>query len=759
MKKSFAIMLIIVMLFTLAATAACQSATVKLVLYVTDDDVRVCIHRIGDDDLPSVSNGDKEFGGWYLDKEYLRKFDCKDKVDDGAKLYAKWNNKDETPSVTEKITVTFNPNYEGALISTQRIDKGTAVSLSVPERKDYTFDGWYTQPVGGNKWESNLTFSVDTVLYAHWTKKSSSGEDKPSVHTHDFGESYFIYVKCSAEGCNVMGRAQSTSPFRNEFTFSYTQQDRNAMDNLYATISNKVKAGSVNVSEIINGVEQFELLLDNIEYQYQVATVMFSVNYNDAWEQNSTLIGNAYNDWFKDYYTLFASINSSSYSSAFFADWTEADKEYVLSMAEIYSSSEDNLLTVADSLANEYNKLLMSGTATAEQIYAAYGNYVQANNNIAAQYGNKYSNYMDYAYENSYNREYTPADVAVMREYVRSSIAPILTDTVNKLQQIGELDDANYNFYDALSLTSLFTMDEGFEENFYAVTQYIGNYFKYLNSNSGSKKIDFYNHVNELFKNGNYFVGTNAEEGAYTYWIPNKTQSVLYFDDTYYIDEDDGGDGQYYYSTAFTFVHEFGHYYNGIYNGGMSLSMDHDETQSQGNEMLFLAWLNKNLPSGIVNGYTALMYEQLANILQTIVQSTIVDEFEQAVYSNSYGTGKFKDGINSADYGELYDTIVNSYGSGMSQMLGSTYWMNVVVDSSAYYISYAMSALPSLEIFVKAMDGGLDAARDSFLKLYTFSDSTSLTNNYSYQSVLEYAGLNSPFDEQMYTKISAFFAS
>ena len=221
----------------------------------------------------------------------------------------------------------------------------------------------------------------------------------------------------------------------------------------------------------------------------------------------------------------------------------------------------------------------------------------------------------------------------------------------------------------------------------------------------------------------------------------------MYFDDSY--------DWQYgySYSTAFTFVHEFGHYYADIYTGGGDFSMDHAETHSQGNEMLFLAWLKDNCPKGAEDGYKLIQMEQLIDILQTIVQSTIVDEFEQAVYSNTYGNGEFKNGIKASQYGELYSAIVESYGDGMLDLLGDEYWLFVVVDSSAYYISYAMSALPSLEIYVKAMTDGLDTARDTYFKLFTCVNSQS---EITYSEALTAAGLDSPFSASLFTTIETY---
>ena len=37
-----------------------------------------------------------------------------------------------------------------------------------PTLEGYTFDGWYTEPVGGTKISTSTVFTGDTTEYAHW---------------------------------------------------------------------------------------------------------------------------------------------------------------------------------------------------------------------------------------------------------------------------------------------------------------------------------------------------------------------------------------------------------------------------------------------------------------------------------------------------------------------------------------------------------------------------------------------------------------
>lgn len=50
-----------------------------------------------------------------------------------------------------------------------------------PVMEGYTFNGWYTEMVGGSKVSTSTMFAGDTTIYAHWTVKSgtSAGSTAP----------------------------------------------------------------------------------------------------------------------------------------------------------------------------------------------------------------------------------------------------------------------------------------------------------------------------------------------------------------------------------------------------------------------------------------------------------------------------------------------------------------------------------------------------------------------------------------------------
>lgn len=50
-----------------------------------------------------------------------------------------------------------------------------------PTLDGYTFDGWYTEPVGGSKISTSTVFTGDTTVYAHWTVKASAASSSSTA--------------------------------------------------------------------------------------------------------------------------------------------------------------------------------------------------------------------------------------------------------------------------------------------------------------------------------------------------------------------------------------------------------------------------------------------------------------------------------------------------------------------------------------------------------------------------------------------------
>ena len=676
-----------------------------------------------------------------------------------------------TADDTVKVTLHFQDGKTAD--KTETYDENFV--LPSPTRDNFIFVGWYLDEEGtvANKFVEGTAMDADFDLYAKWTLDPK--------HTHDFGDSYFVYVKCTFTGCSIYGRAQSLNTYADVFVYDFDDTKAAEIDTCYsdllAYLQRDIASEYLAFEARYNDYEEY---VDYIVEQYQYAYVFYCTYEGESYKTDYNFVSEYYNNMFANYYGLFKLIyETTNLSPLFFAEedgWTEDDIQQALAWADAYGGGSENQ-NAADAIVDAYYDVLEAMAEAADedeyaelqaQLFDLYTQFVTINNQIASDAG--YDNYMYYAYDVIYGREYDPSQVATMQQYVKQYVGPIVSNVADKYENFAGLD--NYSaayFYWGLTLDTVFgtVLDDDFLDQWEATSgeirnanKYMANYFKYLTSDTlGSKEINFFAAVEDLFKNGNYFVGSR-EEGAFTYYIPAQRMSILYF----------GGEN---YVTPFTFVHEFGHYYNGIYNGRLSLSMDHDETQSQGNEMLFLAWLANEIAGNktLASGFEALEIVQMINTLGTVIMSTAVDEFEQAAYSGQYANGDALPTISATidgqettviDYQTMYETILATYWEDAGEFFYTDYWSYVVFDNAGYYISYAMSALPSLELYAVARQD-LDAARDSYLKLFTFSDNPELVDNNGnvadYQTILAWCGLKGPFQEELYQTLSHYFLS
>lgn len=119
-------------------------------------------------------NEDKVIQGWTANADGTGKLYGADEkiswmssVDGGeAYLYAKWGR-------THDATISFDPQG-GSDVDDIVIERGQVLAKErfvESKREGYSFDGWWTAPEGGTRWDtSNHTISGSVQLYAHWIK-------------------------------------------------------------------------------------------------------------------------------------------------------------------------------------------------------------------------------------------------------------------------------------------------------------------------------------------------------------------------------------------------------------------------------------------------------------------------------------------------------------------------------------------------------------------------------------------------------------
>ncbi|MCH5151905.1 MAG: hypothetical protein J1F65_04535 [Clostridiales bacterium] len=596
---------------------------------------------------------------------------------------------------------------------------------------------------------------------------------------HDFNHgNYFTYVEC-ARNCGAYGVLTCKNTYETEFVYDFDATKKEEIDIIYNDIKAALSgASSVDNESFFALFEQYDDAVGYLQAQYQFGQILNDIEYSKETRAQYAEISEYYNTTVARYYTLFKEINESRYSEAFWAwaEFTEEDIAYVLDLANSYDPDNRN---AADEIEQAYEELFIdklkgslskATEAQLAELFSLYSQLVEANNNIATTAG--YNNYMEYAYAEIYERDYGPDDVAEMRALVRDNIGPVLEKVSNAYDQWianyksnGWSNTTNQLFYSQFVNGAFWANPNKNLDNPEGLSmilnsrESVSDYFQFLSE--GGETVNFYGELQSLFENGNYFLGANPNRTAYTWYVYSLKLPILLFTDDY--------------RDAFTFIHEFGHYFQLAYNGRLSVPMDHDETQSQGNELLFLAWLKENMPKGISDGFEILETETLLNMLGSIIMGTAVDELEYLAYTGAtefngkpLPTVTLADDTKVVDYATLFTSIMESYWEGITELFSTEYWAHVVFDSSAYYISYAMSALPCIELYAKAGNEGLAAARESYLRLFTFSSNDELVAEDSdgdlyvtatYQEILNWANLSGPFEASLYSTITNYFAS
>lgn len=117
-----------------------------------------------------------EFVGWYTEKTGGEEFTLSTKLSGDLELYARW-----TPII---YTITFDVNGGEPLANStlNLTHESVNVSLPIPTRNGYVFEGWFDAREGGSKVTSVDQPTSDRVLYAQWTVQSGT---EPHVHNYE----------------------------------------------------------------------------------------------------------------------------------------------------------------------------------------------------------------------------------------------------------------------------------------------------------------------------------------------------------------------------------------------------------------------------------------------------------------------------------------------------------------------------------------------------------------------------------------------
>lgn len=322
-----------------------------------------------------------------------------------------------------------------------------------------------------------------------------------------------------------------------------------------------------------------------------------------------------------------------------------------------------------------------------------------------------YENYLALRYA-ELNRTYLPSEVNKTNTYVKKYLTPYL-------QKVDSTYEANKNNIETIeggadNLLSILSevLEQDFDEMQCAL-DYMKKYEMYdIGSGENRTTLSFCDNFNQY--NSPFMIISSQ-------WYQDKGLSTL--------------------------IHEFGHYYSSYTNSkerNLIFERNHDleEICSQGFELLTANVLSKTLSEDEALAELSIIMRSM--LLGGLINGCIVNAFEQELYNNP--------NMSLDELNELFISTSNSFLEGDSSLAYHDRYNWVSINHlfvvPLYYISYTMSALPSLELWAIARQDK-ELAKQKYYALLekgAFGD---------YSTTLESAGLNTAFDEELYKNVSA----
>ena len=557
--------------------------------------------------------------------------------------------------------------------------------------------------------------------------------------------------RCLNEGCTDCAWGEYESKYTEQLTFKFTKEDEAIIEAKYQEVKALVE-NAPKYDPALHGyaetgaladefaavdavhTELYDLVLYALSQQ-QLAMVAYYCNMKDtALEETYSYMQDYRTNLVAQFYTLSQPFYDSCYRDFYYYGMTEEEINAFLFDSNAVSNPEYTALKEKN---NAIEEEVIAGGVSVSRLSELYDEFVDNNNKMAQLMG--YDNYLEYAYENVYGRDYSYQDAAQLSEYAKTYIAPVFANVYQAWSGFSNAAADVKDVYYAQTTKPFF-------ENLNGNTL-VNDYIDLMAFDSNpDKTISFSDEFNKLMSDGNMFRG--QYQGAFVTSIYSENLPIAYF-----------GKG---YDNCFTVVHEFGHYMNEVYSGEIYADADYSqsydllEMHSQGNELLYLCYLEEH--SGYSRDAMAMVRSYaLVNMLYTAIAGFTVDTFERAIYLDQYdGFGAdeiMADGTITADeYSALYTYICTDYG--VEKMLDGYWGYGMTVTSPCYYVSYSVSAISVLQLYEVAKTDGFDVAKVQYLKLFTYVDQEP---EMGMNDIMMSAGMLSFKDEQLYVQLKAYF--
>jgi M3 family oligoendopeptidase len=356
------------------------------------------------------------------------------------------------------------------------------------------------------------------------------------------------------------------------------------------------------------------------------------------------------------------------------------------------SLSNDEYYRLYDAYCAELNR----------QAGAIFLQLVQIRSQIAAKLN--YANYSDYCYE-SYGRDYTPDDARKLHEAVKQYISPVYI-YVNDRNNAYDLADATFAEQDFLDQLSVAAKD---------FSPLLDEPVQYLLRNN---LYDFSYGKNKMDSNFTTYLSDYNAPFIFSTWTGESTDIA-------------------------TILHELGHftsyYHNAVVGYSATDNLDLAEVDSQALVLLMMKYFDSFYGQYAQQAKT----EVLLDAMYSLVSGCMEDEFQQDIYENPDMT---LDEMNS-----LYQKLAKEYGLDDVYGYQGTEWVLIThtFQSPLYYISYAVSIVPALELFELSQTDETAAKntyfnilmRDPFSKFIVTIDRNDLSSVFSNVTIKQIAAI------------------
>ena len=359
--------------------------------------------------------------------------------------------------------------------------------------------------------------------------------------------------------------------------------------------------------------------------------------------------------------------------------WTEEFTALMEQEAQLVSRYYD-LSAQALEAADEQTYYAVYGT----QMGQLFVEMVALRQRIAEEAG--YPDYLSFAYDFYYDRDYTPQQAQLLLEEIRVELVPLYRQTA--MSDVWELGRA-----------------ECFEKQTY-------DYVKNCAAAMGGTVQEAFR-LMEAADLYDISYGENKYNASFEIFLTSYFEPYVFLNPSLSVYD------------QLTFAHEFGHFCNDFASGGSVAGIDVAEIFSQGMEYLSLCYGEAT---------AELQKLKMADCLSIYVEQAAYASFEQQVYSL---TGE---DLTAENIYALYEQTGNSYGFDVWQWDSRSFvQVTHFFTNPLYVISYVVSNDAALQIYQLER-----AEKGAGLKLY---ESQLATLEGQFLAFVESAGLESPFVE------------